>query len=257
MQKSTFRLFLVALVFSSFAGYSFMNAATTWTAPGSAAPGNNVDTPINIGGEPQDKAGALGVDGLAVFGVQTIVSENPILYFSNAETGAVGMHIRNTPDSLIFSPDRNNDGTISTGETKPALQMKIGDTEDTDFAKFNNQVRSPEYCNSNGTKCVTIDQIIDGLNTDSDSTPSTQNGSVPMGQLSYTDTSRTYGGTYYFSTPFLFTPVIVGIPAEFNQCDVSMFANAVKVSVSMRKPDGAVCSYPSSINFTASGLVAK
>ena len=67
----TYHIFLIALVFIGFAGYSFITAydESFWFPPetGSVPPQNNVAAPINVGTTTQLKSGDLGVDQLVAF----------------------------------------------------------------------------------------------------------------------------------------------------------------------------------------------
>lgn len=58
--KSFIQLSFLIILFTIFAGYSFMNAASVWTPPPATPTGNNVDAPINTGEVYQAKLGDLG-----------------------------------------------------------------------------------------------------------------------------------------------------------------------------------------------------
>jgi hypothetical protein len=213
-------LIISVFCLATFLTYSFMNAA--WTPAPANPPADNTLPPINT--------------GAAITTIQPGQGSLQFDYLSARDTVIAGVEMITETVST---------GVVNTDTMNVVNEVSAG------------EIRTDSFCTADGKRCATLKELLADKSSGGDSEPLTQNGSIAMRQLSYTSSSRTYGGTFYFPTPFLTTPVITGIPAMYTQCTVVMSATAEKVSVSMRKPDGSVCSFPQTLNFTASGFIAK
>ena len=185
-------LVVTGVLFTLFAGYSFMNAAS-WTAPTGTPPADNVPAPINVGTITQEKEGTLGVNSLAVFGASSFTgvatfnnklisnSNSPALELIDASPGEKDWRIGvDGGDDLVVRADRNQNGDWNDDGYPPPLFLRSGATSSEDFAVFSNKVRATEYCDENGANCFKA----------SDVTPKTC-------QVRIDGTSMSSGGTVY------------------------------------------------------------
>lgn len=136
-------------------GYNFMDAA--WTDPTTTAPANNVEAPVNVGSTTQDKLGVLGVNGLSVFGQQTIASLVPTIKFEDTTPGAKDFWTQIDADRFYILADRNNAGLWD--EPHP-MMIYASTTADGDYAQFSNSVRATSYCSRNGQSCFEAGEVV-------------------------------------------------------------------------------------------------
>ncbi len=146
--KTVLRLFALAVLFVSFAGYSFIKA--DWTAPTATAPDGNVDTPINTSTQNQIKNGSVSLNGLA------LTSDYPTIAFVDPRSGHRTLYMQNHSNTFNLLGDRNGDGNVIWADDQPAaLSTFLGKTPNQDYTYISNQVRSSQYCDQNGQNCTT------------------------------------------------------------------------------------------------------
>ncbi|MEI6304477.1 MAG: hypothetical protein WCP09_00455 [Candidatus Taylorbacteria bacterium] len=85
-------------------------AATTWTAPSTPPPGNNVDAPINVGASTQKKAGALGIGSGTMPGGTTIFDVFGTAVINALQTASI--NVQGTPGSLTVSGPTTLNGPV-------------------------------------------------------------------------------------------------------------------------------------------------
>lgn len=176
-QKTLLRILSVIVLFVGFAGYSYLNAAGVWTAPTGNPPTNNVDTPITVSIDDQIKEGGLSVKSLATAGGNIgIVSNRPMQKFISTNlTDPINVwyqftesnSVSNQP-TMAFAYDRDGNGRYGNDYPVP-LVLRVGTVPTDDRAQFagkvqSNQSWSGKYCNQDGSRCMSIEQIIAGLN---------------------------------------------------------------------------------------------
>lgn len=155
LSKLTIQLAVVIVTFTTFAGYSYLNAATTWTAPVGTPPANNVDAPINVGASNQIKNGSLGVNGLS------INADYPTIAFLDPTPGSRLLYMQNHTNTFNLLGDRDADGLVVWANDQPqAFTVHLGQTTTEDYTYISNQARSAKYCNQDGSKCVRIEDLI-------------------------------------------------------------------------------------------------
>ncbi|GEM_PF-3241612 len=142
----------LAVVFSLLVATNFLYAA--WDAPtGTPSELNNVSAPVNISSTVQDKTGALGVGGLAVFGHTLIEHAGPRIEFSDTDNTDWWIHVNN--NRMYFINDRDDSGDW-TGESPWPLYLEAGATSADDYVRASNEVHSPLFCNETGTYCMDL-----------------------------------------------------------------------------------------------------
>ena len=144
--KTALRLFAIAVLFVSFAGYSFLKA--DWTPPTAAPPANNVDVPINTGTANQIKNGSISLNGLA------LITDYPTIAFVDPRPGHRTLYMQNHSNTFNLLGDRNGDGNVVWADDQPvAFATYLGTTPSQDYTYISNQVRATQYCDSNGQNC--------------------------------------------------------------------------------------------------------
>ena len=160
--KSPFRLTALAVLFLGLVGYNFIRAydESLWFPPDPGTPpANNVAVPINVGSVGQVKNGSLGVDGLSIFGTQSISASSPMIKFDDTDaTGTIDFWTHVNNNTFYVLADRNNSGTWSAAPHP--MKIVAGATNSSDYVQFSNKVRAKQYCNSDGTKCATMEDLI-------------------------------------------------------------------------------------------------
>ena len=154
LHRTTLHLLALTILFTGFAGYTFMNAA--WTPP-LDPPTANVDAPINVGSIDQVKSAGLSVDALSVIGGSMgITSPGPRIKMTNTSTVPPSFDwwlYANGPSFYLIA-DRDGNGNWNTPAEAPwPMQVVVGATSTSDFVKFSNAVRSPKYCDEVGLNC--------------------------------------------------------------------------------------------------------
>jgi hypothetical protein len=177
MKNITTRLFVVAALFISFAGYNFIRAydESVWFPPAAGTPpAHNVETPVNIGNDAQIKSGNLGVNTLSAIGNVgvtngsisinssssgniKITSTQPFIQFDDSDSGLGFSRILANGSAVIVQGDRNNDGSY---DSPNPMTITIGATTSSDSVTFANKVRAQYYCNYNGSKCAKMEDLI-------------------------------------------------------------------------------------------------
>lgn len=126
---------LTLLVFLGFASV----AHAQWTSPTATPPNGNVAAPVNIGSTTQNKAGALGVNSLGVFGPATVFGKltagcvglgcafsnggpTPVLFEVSGQ-GTSQFNNNVTMGNQLYFP--NNYSKIGLGLTYPNRQLHI------------------------------------------------------------------------------------------------------------------------------------
>ncbi len=163
---SIYQLVFLTLLFTVFAGYSFMFA----DAPADP-PANNVAAPINVGASAQIKSGDFRTNGdlvvdktmtvtgtstldgdVSVNGAITIVASNPRIRFDQNDAGIRDWWLYGDNNNFYLLADRGNDGSF-TGDTPYPMQFFTDTDATNDFVKFSNEVRAESYCDAAGTNC--------------------------------------------------------------------------------------------------------
>ena len=160
--KPLFRLTALSILFLGFVGYNFIRAydESIWFPPDPGTPpANNVAVPINVGKVSQVKDGALGVDTLSVFGTENISAAAPMIKFDDTDaTGTIDFWTHVNNNTFFVLADRNNAGTWSAAPHP--MKIVAGATNSSDYVQFSNKVRAKQYCNSDGSKCATMEDLI-------------------------------------------------------------------------------------------------
>lgn len=151
LSKVSLRLFAIAVLFISFAGYNFIRAydESVWFPPmAGTPPEHNVAEPINTGTTNQIKDAAFGVNGLSVN------ADYPTIVFVDPSAGSRLLYMQNHTNTFNLLGDRNGDGKVIWTDDQPqALSVYLGTTPDQDYTYINNQVRANEYCDASGNNC--------------------------------------------------------------------------------------------------------
>lgn len=157
-------------VFASF-------VAIAWTGPAGPPPDNNVAAPVNVGSTDQTKNGALGVNGLAVFGNTLLSGSNRYLNWGTT-VGANGYGIRDSSGTLQF---KNSGGSWNSFNTTvqnylsvgAVTQVKFSDGTTQSTAASGSSVASGTWCgvaldgggddcHTNRVACMGDNNICDG-----------------------------------------------------------------------------------------------
>ena len=164
--RTILHLLALTIIFSCFAGYSFMNAA--WTPPPAAPPTSNTEAPVNVGTTDQVKNGGLSVDALSVTGNTNVTgtstitgiyglnvtSAGPRIKMTNTTVGSTDWWLHNSGSSFYLIADRDGNGNWTTPAENPwPMQVVASTTSTGDFVSFSNKVRANEYCERNGGNC--------------------------------------------------------------------------------------------------------
>jgi hypothetical protein len=176
--KIILRFLAVSVLIIVFAGYSFLRA--DWTPPCCAPPTGNVDAPINSSDSDQIKNGGLTAEAFSSVGGNIGISNNAPKLLLNDMNGAMWwIHNNNSMDgltNLYFLNDRDKDGVWN--DWPPPLWMKAGadasgvgdkvitrgelnaNTVKGSDHIWTPQVNADKYCNSDGSVCATLDEIL-------------------------------------------------------------------------------------------------
>ncbi len=124
MTQTLKTLIPLAVVFALLVATNVLFAS--WTAPsGTPSASNNAPAPINVSSVSQVKNGALGVDGLAVFGVATVQNEIRSPKYCDENGGNCFNAIAGTTGNTIaYTNSGYFSYTVPTGVTK--LKIEVG-----------------------------------------------------------------------------------------------------------------------------------
>lgn len=140
-----------------------VQAVTTWTAPSSAPPGNNVDAPINVGVDSQSKLGQLLINtdlanpfvtGLKVFGKSEFLGAVEV--GSTVSPASIKIVDGNQGVGKVLASDANGLAgwvTPSGGGTTGSTDFDIYDFTDAGNAGYNSQILPRYSPGCNGTAC--------------------------------------------------------------------------------------------------------
>ncbi len=168
ISKSVLRLFAIAFLLISFAGYNFIRAydESVWFPPDPGTPpANNVAAPVNLGTKLQVKNGPLGVDTLSIAGGSLgITSNRPMEKFSSINpTDPINDWYQFTESNLVshlptmsFAYDRDNNGTYANDYPIPLI-LNVGTTPVDDRAQFAGEVKANKVSVGGGSINITDD----------------------------------------------------------------------------------------------------
>jgi hypothetical protein len=157
LKKNTTSVIALIVIMVLLTSYNFIGAA--WTNPTATPPGNNTDTPLNTSSIAQDKTGNLSVLKMQV------LAATPIVEFLDSSTNEKDwrMGVENSGNSFVVRSDRNQSANWDSADGNNQMVLYNGATSSEDYVQFSSKVRATEYCNRNGSKCATIDDLINLL----------------------------------------------------------------------------------------------
>lgn len=112
--------------------------SATWTNAPASPQNNNVEAPINIGADDQEKAGGLTADSFST------KSATPVPKLLDETAGQRDWWLRGEANTFMVAADRNDDGSIS-GESPWPMLISAGAISTDDYVKFSDQVRAAQY----------------------------------------------------------------------------------------------------------------
>lgn len=143
--KATLRLFALALLFISFAGYNFIRAydESVWFPPAGSPATQNVAAPINVGTSDQIKNGSLSAKSL--LGENGVVANH--ISIGGCAYGTQGSCL--WPYETIQLPSNHN-LRINFGDSERFILTNTG----TLTALGDSQVNANKYCDISGVYCI-------------------------------------------------------------------------------------------------------
>ncbi|MFA6257658.1 MAG: hypothetical protein WC671_01455 [Candidatus Paceibacterota bacterium] len=105
------------------AGVSYVSAVGTWSGPTATAPGNNTDTPLNVGSTLQSKSGWLGVGGIFTPSVSMDIRNTGGLLGGLTTTGGAVLNTGGATNGLIVQ-----NGKVGIGTATPNSALAFGNT---------------------------------------------------------------------------------------------------------------------------------